>query len=92
MTAISLWRTIKQIFLISLSDEVSTCTKFRLADFQNTGNQYLSILEFLQMAEDICVPWSNKSMVQKFNIEYNVQTFPELENKLTYHITIINNI
>ena len=44
------------------------------------------------MAEDICVPWSNKSMVQKSNIEYNVRHHPELENKLTYYITIINNI
>ena len=26
----------KKIFLFSLSDEVSTCTKVRLADFQNT--------------------------------------------------------
>ena len=33
----------KQIFLFSLSDEVSTCTNVRLADYQNTGNQYLSI-------------------------------------------------
>ena len=46
------------------------------------------------MAEDICVPWSNKSMVQQSNIEYNVQTatLSELENKLAYYITKINNI
>ena len=43
MAAISLWRTIQTIFLFSLSDEVSTCTKIRLADLQDTGNQYLSI-------------------------------------------------
>ena len=63
-----------KIFLFSLSDEVSTCTKARLADFQTTGSQYLSIYEFLQMDEDICVPWCNNSMVHKSNIEYNVQT------------------
>ena len=41
MAAISLWKTIKQLFLFSLSDEVSTRTKVRLAGFQTTGNHYL---------------------------------------------------
>ena len=49
--------------------------KFVLRIFRTQEtNIYQFIYEFLQMAEDICVPWSNKSMVQKSNIEYNVQT------------------
>ena len=36
MAAISLWKTIKKNFLFSLSYEVATCTKVRLAGFQTT--------------------------------------------------------
>ena len=92
MAAISLWRTIQFFFLFSLSDEISTCTKVRLADFQKTGTNIYPSMNFCKWPKTsvyhgAIIQWCKNPILSTMYSHY-----PELENKLTYYITIIINI